>query len=89
MLLTTATKPFEWTWDILSYSESPLGVISSFKRSNSQVQEAQQALLQNPLIQLNRIEAHVDFFGNEATDNLVKPATKDGTHFHLKVRNGI
>ncbi|GBL94151.1 hypothetical protein AVEN_163482-1 [Araneus ventricosus] len=69
---------------IWSGSESALRAISSFKSSNPLVQEAQQALLQNPSMQLNWIKAHVGFLGNEAADNLTKQATKEGTYFHLE-----
>ncbi|GBM17708.1 hypothetical protein AVEN_56030-1 [Araneus ventricosus] len=69
---------------IWSDSESALRAISSFKSSNPLIQETQQALLQNPSIQLNWIKAHVGFLGNEAADNLAKQATKEGTHLHLQ-----
>ncbi|GBL98021.1 hypothetical protein AVEN_126908-1 [Araneus ventricosus] len=69
---------------IWSDSESALRAISSFKSSNPLVQEAQQALLQNPSIQLNWIKVHVGFLGNEAADNLAKQATKEGTQLHLQ-----
>ncbi|GBL90897.1 hypothetical protein AVEN_28001-1 [Araneus ventricosus] len=67
---------------IWSDSEMALRAISSFKISNSLVQEAQQALLQNPSMQLNWIKAHVGFFGNEAEANLAKHSIKEGTHLH-------
>ncbi|GBM15967.1 hypothetical protein AVEN_108566-1 [Araneus ventricosus] len=69
---------------IWSDSESALRAISSFKSSNPQIQETQQALLQNPSIQLNWTKAHVGFLGFEAADNLAKQATKEGTHLHLQ-----
>ncbi|GBN02249.1 hypothetical protein AVEN_116432-1 [Araneus ventricosus] len=69
---------------IWSDSKSALGAISSFKSSNPLTQETQQALLQNPSMQLNWIKAHVGFLGNEAADNLAKQATKEGTHLHLQ-----
>ncbi|GBL75681.1 hypothetical protein AVEN_154991-1 [Araneus ventricosus] len=47
---------------IWSESESAFRAISSFKSSNPLIQETQQALLQNPSIQLNWIKAHVGFF---------------------------
>ncbi|GBL91697.1 hypothetical protein AVEN_71347-1 [Araneus ventricosus] len=61
---------------IWSDSESALRAISSFKSSNSLIQETQQTLLQNPSMQLNWIKAHIGFLGNEAADNLAKQATK-------------
>ncbi|GBN71596.1 hypothetical protein AVEN_5815-1 [Araneus ventricosus] len=68
---------------IWSDSESAVRAVSSFKSSNSLVQETQQALLQNPSMQLNWIKAHVGFL-NVAADNLAKQATKEGTHLHLQ-----
>ncbi|GBM95702.1 hypothetical protein AVEN_93190-1 [Araneus ventricosus] len=64
-----------------SDSESALRAISSFKSSNSLIQ---QALLQNPSMQLNWIKAHVAFLGNEAADNLANQATEEGTQLHLQ-----
>ncbi|GBM25378.1 hypothetical protein AVEN_12313-1 [Araneus ventricosus] len=66
---------------IWSDSKSALRTISSFKISNPLIQETQQALLQNPSMQLNRIKAHVGFLGNEV---LAKKAAKEGTHLHLQ-----
>ncbi|GBM91660.1 hypothetical protein AVEN_4782-1 [Araneus ventricosus] len=65
---------------IWSVSESALRAISSFKSSNSLIQETQQTY---PSMQLYWIKAHVGFLGNEAADNLAKQATKEGTHLHL------
>ncbi|GBN12264.1 hypothetical protein AVEN_126193-1 [Araneus ventricosus] len=69
---------------IWSDSESAVRVISSFKSSNPLIQKTQQALLQNPSVQLKWIKAHVGFLGNEAAGNLAKQATKEGTHLHLQ-----
>ncbi|GBL61033.1 hypothetical protein AVEN_155611-1, partial [Araneus ventricosus] len=69
---------------ISSDSDSELRAISSFKSSNPLIQETQQALPQNPSMQLNWIKAHVGFLGNEAADNLAKRSTKEGTHLHLQ-----
>ncbi|GBM28085.1 hypothetical protein AVEN_66569-1 [Araneus ventricosus] len=74
---------------IWSDSESALRAISSYKSSNPLIQETQQALLHNLSMQLNWIKAHIGFLGNEAADNLVKQATKEGTHLHLQARNVI
>ncbi|GBN41023.1 hypothetical protein AVEN_59098-1 [Araneus ventricosus] len=68
-------------------SESAVRAISSFESSNPLIQETQQALLQNPSMQLNWIKAHVGFPCNEAADNLAKQVTKEGTHHHLQARN--
>ncbi|GBM92397.1 hypothetical protein AVEN_182569-1 [Araneus ventricosus] len=35
-------------------------------------------------MQLNWIKVHVRFLGNEAADNLVKQASKEGTNLHLQ-----
>ncbi|GBL68848.1 hypothetical protein AVEN_44337-1, partial [Araneus ventricosus] len=56
----------------------------SFESSNPLVQEAQQALFQNPSMQLNWIKAHIGFLDNEAADDLAKQATQEGNHLHLQ-----
>ncbi|GBO27149.1 hypothetical protein AVEN_57999-1 [Araneus ventricosus] len=58
---------------IWSDSESALRAISSFTNSNQLIQETQQALLQNPSMQLKWIKAHV---------GLAKKASKEGTNLH-------